>query len=119
MPTSQRQTGDMKRLLLLLPLLLVTGCGYGSMAEADVACAKWAVKGGSFRKAYVAYDEGWEPLIRSCKNEAVTRQVLGYDIPGVQKGTTYVRDGDYITGVYVNENGHVLRDQRITKRFKY
>ena len=35
----------MKRILLLLPLLLVTGCGYGSKLEADEACDKWRAEG--------------------------------------------------------------------------
>ena len=35
----------MKRILLLLPLLLVTGCGYGSKLEADEACDEWRAEG--------------------------------------------------------------------------
>ena len=35
----------MKRLFLLLPLLLVTGCSYGSKLEADEACDEWRAEG--------------------------------------------------------------------------
>ena len=35
----------MNRLLLLLPLLLVTGCGYGSKLEAEEACNEWKAEG--------------------------------------------------------------------------
>ena len=49
----------MKRLLLLLLLLplLVSGCGYGSMFEADEACRAWKYKGGSMKQAIDADDE--------------------------------------------------------------
>ena len=112
----------MKGLLLLLPLLFIAGCGgYGSMTEARAACSSWAYEGGRIKTARTANSKAYSKRIRGCKNEPTTRQVLGYDIPGAQAGTTYIRDtsGDYITDVYANENGHVLRDQRITKRFKY
>ena len=109
----------MKRLLLLLPLLLVTSCGYGSMVEADAACSSWAYKGGRIKQARSADDEPYSRLIRGCENEEVTRQVLGYDIPTAQAGTTYIGDGHIYFGKYTNENGHVLGRQVITKRFKY
>ena len=110
----------MKRLLLLLPMLFIAGCGgYGSMTEADAACSSWAYKGGRIKRARDADDKPYSSLIRGCENEEVTRQVLGYDIPGAQKGTTYIGDGKYFFGTYTNENGHVLGRQVITKRFKY
>lgn len=109
----------MKRLLLLLPLLLVTGCGYGSMTEAEAACSSWAGKGGRILRALDADDEPYTSFIRGCENEEATRQVLGYDIPGAQIGTTYIGNGQIFFGKYTNENGHVLGRQVITKRFKY
>ena len=109
----------MKRLLLLLPLLLVTGCGYGSMVEADAACSSWAYKGGRIKQARSADDEPYSRLIRGCENEEVTRQVLGYDIPTAQAGTTYIGDGKWVGATYTNENGHVIKGQLLTKRFKY
>ena len=110
----------MKRLLLLLPLLMVTGCGYGSMAEAEAACGKWANKGGFIKKASSIDGEPWKSVFRSCKNEAVTRQILGYEIPGAQAGTTYIAaNGDIEFGIYTIENGHRLGRAVITKRFKY
>ena len=108
----------MKRLLLLLPLLL-TGCGYGSMVEARAACSSWAYKGGYIKRATDPDDKPYETLIRGCGNEEATRQVLGYDIPGAQAGTTYIGDGKIYFGTYRNENGHRLGRQVITKRFKY
>ena len=109
----------MKRLFLLLPLLLLTGCGYGSMVEADAACSSWASKGGRIKRAHSADREPYWSFIRGCENEEVTRQVLGYDIPGVQVGTTYIGNGTWIDTTYTNENGHVLGRQVITKWFKY
>ena len=35
----------MKRLLLLLPLLVLGGCKYQSMAEARLACEDWSIDG--------------------------------------------------------------------------
>ena len=35
----------MKRLLLLLPLILLGGCKYQSMAEARLACQDWSIDG--------------------------------------------------------------------------
>ena len=109
----------MKRLLLLLPLLLLTGCGYGSMVEARAACSSWASKGGRIKRAHSADREPYWSFIRGCENEEVTRQVLGYDIPGAQAGTTYIGDGKWVGATYTNENGHVIRGQVLTKRFKY
>ena len=110
----------MKRLLLLLPLLFIAGCGgYGSMTEARAACSAWADKGGRILRALDADDEPYNSFIRGCGNEEATRQVLGYDIPGAQAGTTYIGDGQIYFGKYTNENGHVLGRQVITKRFKY
>ena len=108
----------MKRLFLLLPLLLLTGCGYGSMVEADAACSSWASKGGRIKRAHSADREPYWSFIRGCENEEVTRQVLGYDVPGAQIGTTYIGDGKYFT-TYTNENGHRLGRQVLTKKFKY
>ena len=110
----------MKRFLLLLPLLFIAGCGgYGSMTEARAACSSWAYKGGRIKTARSANSKAYAKRIRGCKNEPTTRQVLGYDIPGAQAGTTYIGEGIYIFGAYKNENGDVLGRQMITKRFKY
>ena len=35
----------MKRLLLFLPLLALGGCAYQSMAEAQIACDDWRIRG--------------------------------------------------------------------------
>ena len=115
----------MKRLLLLLPLLLVTGCGYGSMdeygsmIEADADCESWVDKGGRILQALSTDDEPYMTFIRGCEYERATRQFLGYDIPGAQVGTTYIGDGKWVGTTYTNENGHVLGRRVITKRFKY
>ena len=109
----------MKRLLLLLLPLLVSGCGYGSMFEADEACRAWKYKGGYIKQAIDTDDEPYWAIIRSCDDDVTTRQVLGYDIPGVQVGTTYIGNGTWIDTTYTNENGHVLGRQVITKWFKY
>ena len=110
----------MKRLLLLLPLLFIAGCGgYGSMAEAESACSRWRWKGGYIKKASSPGEKAYQRFIRACENEAATRQVLGYERPGTQEDTTYIGDGRYQFGTYTNENGDVLGRRRITKRFKY
>ena len=108
----------MKRLLLLLPLLLLTGCRYGSMREARAACNSWASKSGYIWKGFDPSGFASSP-IRDCEHEKVTRQVLGYDIPGAQAGTRYLTDGDFLSGTFTNENGHVLGRRVVTKRFKY
>ena len=89
------------------------------MTEARAACSAWADKGGRILRALDADDEPYKSFIRGCGNEEATRQVLGYDIPGAQAGTTYIGDGQIYFGKYTNENGHVLGRQVITKRFKY
>ena len=110
----------MKRLLLLLPLLFITSCGgYGSMVEAESACSSWRAKGGYINRASSPGEKAYFRFIRGCENEEATRQVLGYDRPGAQKGTTYIGDGRYQFGIYKNENGHVLGRRVITKRFRY
>ena len=109
----------MKRLLLILPLLFVGGCGgYSSMAEARAACREWSFGQGTFRKGYFI-DQVSNQGIRSCINEMATRQVLGYQYTGAQEGTTYLRSGTSITTPYINENGNVLKSEVIKKRFKY
>ena len=52
----------MKRLLLLLPLLLVTGCGYGSRLEADEACDEWRAEGKelTWKLQEEEYTYGWQ-----------------------------------------------------------
>ena len=79
------------------PLALSYG-GYGSMTEARAACSAWADKGGRILRALDADDEPYKSFIRGCGNEEATRQVLGYDIPGAQAGTTYIGDGHIYFG---------------------
>ena len=110
----------MKRLLLLLPLLFIAGCGkYGSMVEARAACRSWAYKGAEIQQARSAEDEVSTISVRGCDNEEATKQVLGYEWPTAQAGTTYIGDDKWIGTTYTNENRHVIRRQVITKRFKY
>ena len=59
----------MKRLLLLLLPLLVSGCGYGSMFEADEACRAWKYKGGYIKQAIDTDDEPYWAIIRSCDDD--------------------------------------------------
>jgi hypothetical protein len=70
---------------------------YGSMAEADAACEKWASRGGTFRYKWERKTEidfttpdGWERKIekristesvRHCLHEEETNQFLGYEYP--------------------------------------
>ena len=89
----------MKRLLLLAPMLLLSGCGkYGSMTEAQDACQSWSEKGGSYtwdigprpswdsgRYLHIRFQE-WP--VRNCRTEKETRQVLGLIGPYAKGSTT-------------------------------
>ena len=64
----------------------ITGCSYGSLAEARIACQKWKKEGPRFKyKDYSfygssrsAYPEIEESSTRSCQIEKATNQVLGW-----------------------------------------
>jgi len=84
-------------LLLLVPMLLLGGCGtYGSLREASDACSNWREQGGTFTRDFGPYydrplDRGGgnryvEMPVRSCTTETETRQVLGLVGP-YAKGT--------------------------------
>ena len=106
----------MKRLLLLLPLLLVTGCGgYGSQREAGKACKEWSLGEGTFQKGYFI-DKTFSQGIRSCELEQATRQFLGMEYPKAEAGTTYIGGA---SGSFTNEYGSELESEVIKKRFKY
>ena len=106
----------MKRLLLLLPLLFIAGCGgYGSQLEAGMACKEWSFGEGTFRKGYLI-DKAVTEGIRSCINEGATRQVLGMEHPKAEAGTFYKDDR---LGSFRNGRGKVLGPKVIKKRFKY
>ena len=109
----------MKKLLLLLPLLLIAGCGkYGSYAEADEACMVWRLEKGNIDIAESVHSKVQTVPIRLCMNEGVTSQILGYEYSKADENTTYIASG---TGAgLINENGNVLPTLRvIAKRFKY
>ena len=57
----------MKRLLLALLLLLISGCKYGSQDEALYACFRW------WRRS---------PVFRYCITEDTSREVLGKEYVG-------------------------------------
>ena len=108
----------MKRLLLLLPLLFIAGCGkYGSYVEADSACNSWRFQKGSVDIANSVHSKAKTIPIRVCVNEVVTSQILGYEYPEAEASTTYI----FKSGAgLVNENGNVLPKLGvIAKRFKY
>ena len=108
----------MKKLLLLLPLLLIAGCGkYGSQMEADSACDSWRSEKGSFETANSVHSKAFPYDIRMCINEGVTSQILGMEYPKAEAGTTYI--GDDVSRTFTNENGKVLEGKVIAKRFKY
>ena len=102
----------MKRLLLPLLLLLLSGCKYGSEREARGACGKWEDKGGQIRKTYTDFkrvgssyidmegkrrfeykikDFGGEILVdkRYCYREKSTRQILGMEQEKLKKRFKY------------------------------
>ena len=108
----------MRKLLLLLPLLLIAGCGkYGSYAEAASACNSWRFEKGRIDIANSVHSKAKTIPIRLCMNEDVTTQILGYEYTTAEATTTYIRKSG--TGL-VNENGNVLPTLRvIAKRFKY
>ena len=107
----------MKRLLLLLPLLFIAGCGkYGSFTEARSACDSWRSEKGSFEMANSVHSRAVPLAIRMCINEVVISQLLGMEYPEADAGTTYIGDG---TATFTNENGKVLKSRAIVKRFKY
>ena len=108
----------MRKLLLLLPLLFIAGCGkYGSYAEADKACVMWRLEKGSFETANSVHSKAFIYDIRECLNEGVTSQILGYEYSKAEAGTTYILDD--VTKTFTNENGKVMGNQVIAKRFKY
>ena len=108
----------MRKLLLLLPLLFIAGCGkYSSYAEADSACNSWRFEKGSVDIANSVHSKSKTIPIRLCANEPVTSQILGYEYSKADENTTYILKGS--TGL-VNENGNVLPTFRvIAKQFKY
>ena len=83
----------MKRLLLLLPLLILGGCKYSSMREAQSSCNKWELDPPVNAKHH-----------RLCLNERDTRQVMGIERPHRM---------DVRGGVLVPAEG------KIVKRFRY
>jgi len=110
----------MKRLLLLLPLLFVAGCGkYGSRLEAGSACSSWEEKKGTFETRDCHYCRLDIEPIRWCLEERETRQILGFEYPNAQADTTYVGEGARNPGTFTNENGRALKPEAISKRFKY
>ena len=99
----------MKRLLIapLLLTLLVASCStkkkYNSYREANDACEKWVLEGGSY---YKVYEEGsklypftnekisipavtYSITIRSCQDEDKSNQVLGLKALNVEENKEY------------------------------
>ena len=106
----------MKRVLLLLPLLFIAGCGgYGSQREAKTACTVWSLKEGGFQKGGFI-DTASTLSIRSCIHDAATRQVLGYRYANAEEGTLYIGDG---SGSFTNDYGRLLEPAVVAKRFRY
>ena len=74
------------------------------MAEADVACAKWASGRGEFRYKFQV-DFGGDVSIRNCRHEEETNQFLGYEYP-------------YKEG-FLLEGSAPWGDDKVVKRFRY
>ena len=121
----------MNRLLLLLPLLMVTGCGYGSKFEAKNACLLWAsagdkltykISGSEYKperlnakgkprnviaRDYIRWIDEKTVDSRSCYPEQETKQFLGQ------------------TKEIINQKDYYIRGEKpefelsITKKFKY
>ena len=107
----------MKRLLLLLPLLFIAGCGkYGSWEEASSACNSWRFEKGRFEIATQVQSNVLKTAIRRCSDDNATRQVLGYEYSKAEASTTYIGDSK---GFFTNENGKALGPSMVTKKFKY
>ena len=72
---------------LILLATALTSCGYGSMAEARIACGNWASQKKTFQYSYI-YKTGryWEPQVRgrndrTCTQEKETKKFLGWEYP--------------------------------------
>lgn len=91
-------TSDFQRMGSRLSLIaaavlasVLTGCSYGSIAEAEAACRKWASGKGFFSYETTIIDYGNEDVeqttsldksrIRYCRREAETNQILGFEYP--------------------------------------
>ena len=122
----------MKRLLFVPLIFLLTSCGYGSRYEAEEACKKWEDKGaqyiwvkgqetvnkyewvglGSYRRKVltpVKEDVMDAKLVRRCKTDADTNQVLGMQMQGVKRLEEYNRYD-------LNKKKNFYK---VVKRFKY
>ena len=121
----------MKRLLLLPLIFLLTSCGYGSRYEAEEACSDWEGGGGfywivrqetvnkyewvglgSYRRKVltpVKEDVTDAKLVRRCKTEEDTNQVIGMEMQGVKRLDEYNRYD-------LNKKKNFYK---VVKRFKY
>ena len=75
----------MNKLITITPVflaLLIGGCSYGSLYEAEQACSEWSEQVGFYRHIWLDGDDKlvFETPIRRCSREELTKQVLGLTI---------------------------------------
>lgn len=104
---------------IVLAVAALSGCKYGSYHEARNACDKWLKEGGKYTVRFVEVEYSWKDFtqrevpreekenIRNCKQEEITKQILGFEKRTIVEGAIVERDYDKNYGV------------EVTKRFKY
>ena len=90
-------------------LLLLTGCKYGSYKEAFDACKAWKQKGGEY--SYPGYERRRSYDIRSCRNEKITKRILGVEYTNVK--------AKYYSSDPFKFIPNTSRETTVIKRFKY
>ena len=88
---SQRMGSRLSLIAATVIASVLTGCSYGSIAEAEAACRKWARVKGFFSYKATIIDYGVKDIeqttslnkkrIRYCRQEAETNQILGFEYP--------------------------------------
>ena len=112
---------QMKGLSVALLLLGLTGCKYGSMEQASVACREWATKGQTISYRYNDRTD-WRNIVekerssvnRNCKLEKETNQFLGRE--GSFSEEDLAKEGTNVDWYF---DGPEATDFKVVKNFRY
>ena len=124
----------MRNSYLMIPLLFIAGCKFGSFHEANISCNEWKEEGGTYigfikaikkneknktQPEYLFKDTANTFPMRKCQFDKETNQILGFDLLNREKNKTYFfNQTQRLKNSPLNMLDQNL-EWKISKRFKY
>ena len=124
----------MNKLFLAFIPLMLTGCGYNSFYEANLACEEWKSEGGSYSGTIEAINKNDknrnEPdylftdtkntfPMRKCQFDKETNQIIGLEVLNREKNKNYYFPNNQRLQKSPNNLLDIDLKWKILKRFKY